>query len=333
MGIGRKKSFDKKDVKYDTGIFGEVSQNSCVLLVVLCLNTLMTIMVLIAAIWSHSLAMLGDSVHMIVDNFTYAVNFWAQVQRDRKLAAAPDARKLLDEEIASGEVSVAQEGDVLDFSPASKIELLAAFVSGAALLGASVFLVVESVNRLGSTDDHEIDGKVMLIFTSIGAAFDFASMLAFTFINIPGGGHGHSHGGGGGRHSHSGATLQRCCPFNINIMSAFLHVVADFLRSISVLIAAILIQTGTTEPIATDAYTALVVAATISIGGVFIMWETGFQYFNLGSHSNGLVENDDDEHDHHHGHAHAHAHEADHDHHDHHDHHGHHEHGNAISAA
>ena len=48
------------------------------------------------------------------------------------------------------------------------------------------------------------------------------------------GGHGHSHGGGGG-HGHSPEQE------NINVKAAFIHVIGDFLQSLGVFIAALVI--------------------------------------------------------------------------------------------
>lgn len=52
------------------------------------------------------------------------------------------------------------------------------------------------------------------------------------------GGHGHSHGGGGGHgHSHGGGSSEP----NVNVRAAFIHVLGDFLQSMGVLVAAIVI--------------------------------------------------------------------------------------------
>ena len=84
-------------------------------------------------------------------------------------------------------------------------------------------------------------------------------------------GHGHSHGGGGGGghgHSHddgeSAGDRQ-----NVNVKAAFVHVVGDFLSSLGVLIAALIIyfkpEYKLADPICTFIFSVLVLFTTVRI--------------------------------------------------------------------
>lgn len=93
------------------------------------------------------------------------------------------------------------------------------------------------------------------------------------------GGHGHSHGGGGGHghshghsdsesghgHSHAGNKKED----NINVRAAFIHVLGDFIQSLGVLIAAIVIyfvpEYGFIDPICTFLFSILVLITTFTI--------------------------------------------------------------------
>merc|ERR1719219_1648721 len=84
--------------------------------------------------------------------------------------------------------------------------------------------------------------------------------------------HGHSHGGDVGGHSHdqeSGEDVHDKDKENINVKAAFIHVVGDFLQSLGVLVAAIIIYFKPTwviiDPICTFVFSLLVLATTISI--------------------------------------------------------------------
>ena len=80
-------------------------------------------------------------------------------------------------------------------------------------------------------------------------------------------GHGHSHGGGG--HSHETDPETGQAKENINVRAAFIHVVGDFLQSLGVFIAALIIyfkkEWAIIDPICTFIFSVLVLFTTIKI--------------------------------------------------------------------
>ena len=91
------------------------------------------------------------------------------------------------------------------------------------------------------------------------------------------GGHGHSHGGGGHGHSHKGRDEEAAHGHshgakkqeNINVRAAFIHVLGDFIQSLGVFVAAIVIyfvpEYGFIDPICTFLFSILVLVTTFSI--------------------------------------------------------------------
>ena len=71
--------------------------------------------------------------------------------------------------------------------------------------------------------------------------------------------HGHSHGGGGGHHEEQ----------NINVRAAFVHVLSDFVQSLGVFIAALVIyfkpEWNIIDPICTFLFSVLVLGTTLAI--------------------------------------------------------------------
>jgi cobalt-zinc-cadmium efflux system protein len=92
-----------------------------------------------------------------------------------------------------------------------RIEILAAFLNALFLIVISLFLFYEAIRRL--LNPQEVQGKTMLIVAVIGL---FANLLA-VFI------------------------LHRDSKKNINVKAAYLHLIADTLSSIAVIIGALII--------------------------------------------------------------------------------------------
>lgn len=100
-------------------------------------------------------------------------------------------------------------------------------------------------------------------------------------ISLQAGGvpHGHSHGSGGGGHSHDsheelGHDQENISHHgkgrdNINVRAAFIHVLGDFLQSIGVFAAALVIyffpHMGYIDPICTFLFSILVLVTTFNI--------------------------------------------------------------------
>jgi cation diffusion facilitator family transporter len=165
--------------------------------------TLATMVVeLVAGAWSGSLALTADGWHM----GTHALALGGAV-----LAYRLSAR-------ASGRAGFAFGG--------WKIEVLAAYTSGLALLGASAWLVVDSIRALRSP--HDIAYGEAMAVAAIGLAVNLASAWLLARGERRGAAHGHGHGhdhGPGHVHGHGH-------DHDHNFRAAYLHVVADAFTSV-----------------------------------------------------------------------------------------------------
>lgn len=79
------------------------------------------------------------------------------------------------------------------------------------------------------------------------------------------GGHGHSHSGSSAHgHAHGGASEE-----NINVRAAFIHVLSDFVQSLGVFLAALVIyfkpEWNIVDPICTFLFSILVLFTTLAI--------------------------------------------------------------------
>ena len=93
-----------------------------------------------------------------------------------------------------------------------RAEILAAFVNSAILIAITIVLIIEGIQRLGHP--QKIDGGIMLIVSIVGLVANLFSMLL----------------------------MEADSHHNLNIKATFLHMAADTLSSVGVIIAALLIK-------------------------------------------------------------------------------------------
>lgn len=93
-----------------------------------------------------------------------------------------------------------------------RAEILAAFVNSAVLMAISIFLIIEAVRRWQAPET--IDGTLMIIVASIGLAANLLSVILLQ------------------KESHS----------NLNVKSSYLHLLADTISSVGVVIGGIAIN-------------------------------------------------------------------------------------------
>ncbi|XP_061514025.1 proton-coupled zinc antiporter SLC30A2 [Anopheles gambiae] len=107
--------------------------------------------------------------------------------------------------------------------------------------------VLRTINK-----DFELNGEVMLVTSGLGILVNI--IMGATLHH-----HGHSHGGGGGHHEEQ----------NINVRAAFVHVLSDFVQSLGVFIAALVIyfkpEWNIIDPICTFLFSVLVLGTTLAI--------------------------------------------------------------------
>uniref|UniRef100_A0A915AVW8 Proton-coupled zinc antiporter SLC30A5 n=1 Tax=Parascaris univalens TaxID=6257 RepID=A0A915AVW8_PARUN len=126
-----------------------------------------------------------------------------------------------------------------------RVEVLSGFINALFLIVIAFFILLEALERLYDPPDVSTD-KLMVVAVA-GLIVNVFGMYAFHGADHGhshgGGGHGHSHGGGGHGHSHGGsASHGHSHGGNANMQGVFLHVLADTLGSVFVIISTLLIQ-------------------------------------------------------------------------------------------
>ncbi len=182
-------------------------------------TTLILVAEIIGGLLSGSLALLSDAAHVFMDLFALALSLIAL-----KLANLPP-----DDTHSYGW---------------HRLEVFAALINGLTLLVIAIGIWVEAVKRW--MQPVEIQSTGMLIIAVIGLAVNLVVALIL-------GGHDHEHGHEHGEHEHHHGEHQHGSEDSIsvrkdlNLNSAFLHVLGDAISSLGVILAAILIKfTGIT---------------------------------------------------------------------------------------
>ncbi|KAF7267554.1 solute carrier family 30 member 7 [Rhynchophorus ferrugineus] len=201
-------------------------RNSRNLFMFLMLNFTFAFVELIYGVWSNSLGLISDSFHMFFDCTGLVAGLFASVITKWKA----------NDKYSYGYV---------------RAEILAGFVNGLFLLFISFFLMSEAVER--AIEPPEVKHERLFIISVLGLLVNLVGIYAFQH------GHGHSHGGGshGHNHSHGGPSHghshnNHAHDFTMDIDSSgsssqimkgvFLHILADTLGSVGVIISTILMQ-------------------------------------------------------------------------------------------
>lgn len=156
------------------------------LLFTIVLNLLITLAQIIGGIISGSLALISDAIHNLSDSVSVILAYIAQV-----LSQKPCTKK-----------------STFGYKRA---EILAAFINSLALIGISVFLVFEAVDRL--LNPEEVNAFWMFWLGLLGLLANGISVLI----------------------------LEKEKHKNINIKAAYLHLLGDALTSLAVIVGAVLI--------------------------------------------------------------------------------------------
>ncbi|GAA5959011.1 hypothetical protein JCM3765_000800 [Sporobolomyces pararoseus] len=138
----------------------------------LCLNLAFMFVQMAYGIWTNSLGLISDSIHMFFDCLALAMGLFASV-----MANWPS-------------------NEVFTYGY-SRVETLSGFANGLFLCLISIFIVFEAIQRL--IDPPEMNTGQLLTVSAVGLAVNLVGMVATGH-----GHHGHSHGGGGGGGGHSG---------------------------------------------------------------------------------------------------------------------------------
>lgn len=208
-------------------------RNSRNLFLFLILNLSFAFVELFYGVWTNSLGLISDSFHMFFDCTGLVAG----------LAASVITKWKANDKYSYGYV---------------RAEVLAGFVNGLFLLFIAFFIMSEAVER--AIEPPEVKHERLFVVSVLGLLVNLVGIYAFQH------GHGHSHGGGGGGshgHSHGGSHghshgaghsvmmgnshghehSHDAGSGNSQIMKGvFLHILADTLGSVGVIISAVLMQ-------------------------------------------------------------------------------------------
>uniref|UniRef100_A0A8C8UPP9 Zinc transporter n=1 Tax=Peromyscus maniculatus bairdii TaxID=230844 RepID=A0A8C8UPP9_PERMB len=190
----------------------------------LCLNLLFTFVELFYGVLTNSLGLISDGFHMLFDCSALVMGLFAALMSRWKATR------------------------IFSYGY-GRIEILSGFINGLFLIVIAFFVFMESVARL--IDPPELDTNMLTPVSIGGLIVNLIGICAFSHAHSHGHGtspgnchssdHGHSHhthGHGDHGHSHgfTGGGM------NANMRGVFLHVLADTLGSIGVIVSTVLIE-------------------------------------------------------------------------------------------
>ncbi|MDE4455391.1 cation diffusion facilitator family transporter [Psychrobacter sp. DAB_AL62B] len=115
-----------------------------------------------------------------------------------------------------------------------RFEILVASVNGATLVIIALMIFYEAIKRFNSPPEIATQG--MLIVATIGMLVNILVAWLMHRGSRSGDGHGHSHD------SNDSTTSDSKAPVNLNMQSAYLHVLSDLMGSVAAIVAALLMM-------------------------------------------------------------------------------------------
>uniref|UniRef100_A0A3B5LA87 Zinc transporter n=1 Tax=Xiphophorus couchianus TaxID=32473 RepID=A0A3B5LA87_9TELE len=183
----------------------------------LCLNLAFTFVELFYGVWTNSLGLISDGFHMLFDCSALVLGLFAALMTRWKATRI--------------------------FSYGfGRVEILSGFINGLFLMVIAFFVFVESVSRL--LDPPNINTDMLTPVSVGGLLVNLVGICAFSHA------HAHSHGGkscssqdhGHSHHGHSHGEHGHAHGGHGHSHGVFLHVLADTLGSVGVIISTILIR-------------------------------------------------------------------------------------------
>ncbi|KAM0729974.1 Zinc transporter 7 [Formica fusca] len=226
----------------------------------LILNLSFAFVELLYGIWTNSLGLISDSFHMFFDCTGLLFG----------LAASVITRWRANERYSFGYV---------------RAEVLGGFVNGLLLLFIALFIMSEAVER--AIEPPEIKHERLFMVSVMGLIVNLVGIYAFQHGHGHGHGHGHSHShnqGTKGHHSHTHdnhySLLNHNSDHHVEVemsfsgtnsqimKGVFLHILADTLGSVGVIVSAVLMQMFgwmIADPICSMLIAVLIVLSVISL--------------------------------------------------------------------
>ncbi|XP_014879712.1 proton-coupled zinc antiporter SLC30A5 [Poecilia latipinna] len=202
----------------------------------LCLNLAFTFVELFYGVWTNSLGLISDGFHMLFDCSALVLGLFAALMTRWKATR------------------------IFSYGY-GRVEILSGFINGLFLMVIAFFVFMESVTRL--LDPPNINTDMLTPVSVGGLLVNLVGICAFSHAHSHGGkscssndhghshhghshgehshahgGHGHAHSSHGHAHSHGSGSRG----MNANMRGVFLHVLADTLGSVGVIISTILIR-------------------------------------------------------------------------------------------
>ncbi|RVE55256.1 hypothetical protein evm_000154 [Chilo suppressalis] len=219
-------------------------KNSRNLFLFLILNLSFAFVELFYGVWTNSLGLISDAFHMFFDCTGLVAG----------LAASLVSRWRANERFSYGY---------------ARAEVLAGFVNGLFLLFIAFFIMSEAVER--AIEPPEVKHERLLLVSILGFLVNLVGIYAFHHGHA----HGHSHGGHGHSHNHNHShdhdhdDIDASTGAGSAIMrGVFLHVLADTLGSVGVIVSAILMRTFgwmRADPICSMAIALLIAASVLPL--------------------------------------------------------------------
>ncbi|CAF0817886.1 unnamed protein product [Rotaria sp. Silwood1] len=215
----------------------------------LCINLMFTFVELLYGAWTNSLGLISDGFHMLFDCTALVVGLYAALMTRWKPTR------------------------VFSYGY-GRVEVLSGFVNGLFLVVVAFFVFYEAIGRI--FEPPEINTNRLLVVSIAGFAVNMIGIFSFSHAHAHahgggGGGscpmsqpsvakeqhhhdhsHSHSHGGGSDHHDHGHSHRSNeksshhghshSLTDNANMKGVFLHVLADTLGSVGVIISSLLIQ-------------------------------------------------------------------------------------------
>jgi zinc transporter 5/7 len=234
-------------------------EDSRKILMFLLVNVSYMFIELAVGLWTNSLGLIGDAGHMLFDNGALVIG----------LVASYIGKLPADHQYTYGY---------------GRVEVLSGFINSLLLLFISFHLMAEAVSRF--TDPPEVKTDNLLLTSVIGLLVNLVGLVWFhDHVHAHGHGescgsgsshghshgdsHGHSHGGHGHNHGHSHASSSSVSSAsNSNMYGVYLHVLADTLGSVGVIVSSLLIhfqQWHIADPLSSALISMLIFGSTVPL--------------------------------------------------------------------
>ncbi|KAG0695585.1 Zinc transporter 5 [Chionoecetes opilio] len=192
------------------------NKNSRTIFYFLCVNSCFTFVEFAYGMWTNSLGLISDGFHMLFDCSALVMGLVASVMATWKPTKT------------------------FPFGY-GRIEVLSGFVNGLFLTVIGLMVLYEAVGRL--YEPPEVHTEKLLVVAVCGLIINMFGMASFSHTHS----FSHSHEGNHshrrtGSHSHHGSSHGHSHNVNANMQGVFLHIMADTLGSVAVIVSSILID-------------------------------------------------------------------------------------------